>query len=183
MPNEREAIDQLKQGNISGLAALVEIYQVQAVRTAYLITGSRAHAEDIVQSAFLTAYKCIDQFDSERRFGPWFLRSVVNAALNAITRRKQSISLEDDVTANPLDLLPGLDDVVERNEMRDQISQALMRLAPEQRAAIIMRYYLDLSEDEMAGQMICAPGTVKWRLHAAREKLRIWLRPLVDGRS
>jgi RNA polymerase sigma-70 factor (ECF subfamily) len=182
VPNEQEAIIRLKQGDISGLALLVELYQVQAVRTAYLITGSRAHAEDIVQSAFLTAYKCIEQFDSERRFGPWFLRSVVNAALKAVTRQKELVPLDDDGAAGMLDLLPGPDDVVEHDEMREQIKQALMKLAAKQRAAIVMRYYLDLSEEEMAEEMACVPGTVKWRLHAARERLRIWLKPLAGGR-
>jgi RNA polymerase sigma factor (sigma-70 family) len=54
--------------------------------------------------------------------------------------------------------------------------QALTKLAPKQRAAIVMRYYLDMGEQEMAEQLSVAPGTVKWRLHQARQRLRHLLR-------
>src|SRR5438046_5099592 len=80
---EREAIDKLRRGDISGLETLVRQHYVQAVRVAYLITQDTALAEDIVQSAFLRVYERIDQFDVGRPFAPWFLRSVVNDALMA----------------------------------------------------------------------------------------------------
>jgi RNA polymerase sigma-70 factor (ECF subfamily) len=58
---------------------------------------------------------------------------------------------------------------------------AVQALPPDQRAAIVLRYYLDLSEAEMAERLDCPPGTVKWRLHAARQRLRTllptWLQP------
>ena len=91
---EAEAIAQLKQGDVGGLEALVRGHQVQAVRTAYLITRDRALAEDIVQAAFVRAYQRIEQFDTRRPFGPWFLRSVVNDAIKAASRRERWVSLE-----------------------------------------------------------------------------------------
>lgn len=69
-------------------------YQLQAARTAYLITRDHALAEGLVQSAFLRAFERIGQFDPQQRFGPWFLRSVVNAALQAVTRCERHISLD-----------------------------------------------------------------------------------------
>lgn len=182
---EHEAIAQLKRGDIGGLEALVRKYQVQAVRTAYLITRDRALAEDIVQAAFLRAYERIGQFDARRPFGPWFLRSVVNDAVKAATRRERQVSLE----ANPegeetslAELLadpgPGPDDLVEAAELRQTVWAALGKLPPTQRAAIVLRYYLGLSEAEMADELACPPGTVKWRLHAARKHLQTLLRPL-----
>lgn len=187
---EQEAIARLKRGDISGLEALVRKYQVQAVRTAYLITRDRALAEDIVQAAFLRAYERISQFDAGRPFGPWFLRSVVNDAVKAATRRERQVSLEagsEGQEAPLADLLadpsPGPDDLMEAAELRQTVWAALGRLPPAQRAAIVLRYYLDLSEAEMADELACPPGTVKWRLYAARKRLRTLLRPLWSAAS
>jgi RNA polymerase sigma-70 factor (ECF subfamily) len=182
---EQEAIAWLKRGDIGGLEALVHKYQVQAVRTAYLITRDRALAEDIVQAAFLRAYERIGQFDAGRSFGPWFLRSVVNDAVKAAACRERQVSLEAspegegvslaDLLADPS---PGPDDLVEAAELRQIVWAALGKLPPAQRAAIVQRYYLGMSEAEMADELACPPGTVKWRLHAARKRLRTLLRPL-----
>jgi RNA polymerase sigma-70 factor (ECF subfamily) len=187
---EREAIARLKRGDIGGLEALVHKYQVRAVRTAYLITRDRALAEDIVQAAFLRAYERIGQFDTGRPFGPWFLRSVVNDAIKATARRERQVSLEASPEGEGTSLAnlladpgPGPDDLVEAAELRQTVWAALGRLPPAQRAAIVLRYYLGLSEAEMADELACPPGTVKWRLHAARKRLRTLLRPLWSAAS
>src|SRR6478672_10701509 len=91
--DERTAIAQLKRGEIRGLDALMLIYQVRAVRAAYVITHDLPLAEDIVQSAFIRAYERIEQFDETRPFGPWFLRSVVNSAATAAGQRGRFVSL------------------------------------------------------------------------------------------
>jgi RNA polymerase sigma-70 factor (ECF subfamily) len=181
---EAEAIARLKQGDVGGLEALVRGHQVQAVRTAYLITRDRALAEDIVQAAFVRAYERIGQFDLERPFGPWFLRIVVNDAIKAASRRERWIPLEAGVGAEAVlaDLLadpnPGPAELAEVVDTRRAVWEALGRLPPTQRAAIVLRYYLGLSGAEMAEELACPPGTVKWRLHAARSRLRVLLRPL-----
>jgi RNA polymerase sigma-70 factor (ECF subfamily) len=182
---EQEAIARLKRGDIGGLEALVRQYQVQAVRAAYLITRDRALAEDIVQAAFLRVYERIGQFNAGRPFGPWFLRSVVNDAVKAVTRRERLVSLEASAEGDETSLLnlladpnPGPADLVEAAETRQAVWTALGKLPPAQRAMIVQRYYLGMSEAEMAGELRCPPGTVKWRLHAARKRLRRLLRPL-----
>jgi RNA polymerase sigma-70 factor (ECF subfamily) len=181
---EAEAIARLKKGDVGGLEALVRGHQVQAVRTAYLITRDRALAEDIVQAAFVRAYERIGQFDLERPFGPWFLRIVVNDAIKAASRRERWIPLEAGVGAEAVlaDLLadpnPGPAELAEVVDTRRAVWEALGRLPPTQRAAIVLRYYLGLSGAEMAEELACPPGTVKWRLHAARSRLRVLLRPL-----
>jgi len=182
---EDKAIARLKRGEVGGLEALVRKYQVQAVRAVYLVTRDRPLAEDIVQAAFLRAYERIGQFDAKRPFGPWFLRSVVNDAVKAAARRERQVSLEASAggeEASLADLLvdpnPGPADLAEAAETRQAVWDALGKLPPAQRAAIVLRYYLGLSEAEMANQMACPRGTVKWRLYAARKRLRRLLRPL-----
>jgi RNA polymerase sigma-70 factor (ECF subfamily) len=184
---EAEAIARLKQGDISGLETLVSRFQVQAVRTAFLITRDRALAEDVVQAAFVKAYKRIEQYDPGRPFGPWFLRSVVNDAIKAASRRERWVSLEANDRAEIIvaDLLadpnPGPADLAEAADTRQAVWRALGELPPPQRAAIVLRYYLGLGETEMAEQLSCPPGTVKWRLYMARKRLRTLLRPLWLG--
>lgn len=182
--DEAEAIAQLKAGNIAALRTLIEMYQVQAVQAAVLITQDRAVAEDIVQNAFLRTYERIEQFNTSQPFRPWFLRMVINDALKAAARQKRHISIDNQGDATYQKLVERLEvtanepeDVVQRNEVREAIREALTKLSPQQRAVIILRYYLGLSELEMSGELNCAPGTVKWHLNAARERLRSLLLP------
>lgn len=184
---EQEAIARLKQGDIRGLEVLVRKYQLQATRVAYLITRDRALAEEIVQSAFLRAYERIGQFDSRRPFGPWFLRSVLNEAIKCAGRSRQLVSLDDgededgeqmSLSESLPDPAPGPEELAEEAEVRQVVWEALGKLPPKQRAVIVMRYYLGLSEAEMGEYLGCPSGTVKWRLHAARKRLQKLLHPL-----
>lgn len=179
----KSAIACLKRGEIAGLAVLVQRYQLRAIRAAFLITQDRAAAEDVVQAAFLRIYERIDQFDTRRPFGPWFMRVVVNAAVQTAQRGLRQVSLDAPIAAagdlTYADVLPALahdpDGEAEAAELRQQVWEALGRLTPDQRAAIVMRYYLDLTESEMAARLETPPGTIKWRLHAARKRLRAFL--------
>src|SRR5204862_3115407 len=85
--DERTAISQMQRGDIRGLDALMLAYQVRAIRAAHLVTHDLPLAEDIVQSAFIRAFERIGQYDDSRPFGPWFLRSVINSATTAVSRR------------------------------------------------------------------------------------------------
>jgi RNA polymerase sigma-70 factor (ECF subfamily) len=178
---EQKAIARLKKGDIGGLEVLVTRYQVQAVRAAYLITRDRALAEDVVQAAFLRVYERIGQFDARRPFAPWFLRSVVNDAVKMAVRREREVQLEDDESGSGEgwpDPAPDPLSLIAAAETREAVWAALSGLPPAQRAAIVLRYYLDLGESDMAEHLAAPTGTVKWRLHAARQRLRVLLWPL-----
>lgn len=182
MDRERESVERLRRGDIGGLAALVETHQVRAVRTAYLIVRDRALAEDLVQSAFIRAYERIGQFDAERPFGPWFLRSVANDAIKAVQRGRRTLSLDSleadgdaptgaafvDPTAGPAALL-------EHAEDADAVWSQLARLPAAQRAALVLRYLGGLTDTEIATEVGAPPATVRWRLHAGRRRLRAWI--------
>jgi RNA polymerase sigma-70 factor (ECF subfamily) len=180
--DESEAIRRLKGGDMDGLETLVRLHQLRAVRAAYLIVGERALAEDVAQDAFLRAASRIGQFDAGRPFGPWFYRIVVNLAQRAAARASRQTTLDGQAEGDKLtlaevlaDAAPGPEALAEQAEQRARLWQALGRLAPTQRAAVVQRYYLGLSEAEMAAGGHLAPGTVKWRLHSARQRLREWL--------
>jgi len=177
--DELEAIRRLKAGDIGGLEILVALYQVRAVRTAFLITREAAQAEDAVQEAFLQIYRSIRHFDENRSFAAWFMRSVVNAALKIAQKSALHAPARFDSDEAWLEGLPAegepVEGQVENGDFQRQLWESMQNLSPRQRLAIVQRYYLDMSEKEIASELKAAPGTVKWLLHAARKNLRALL--------
>lgn len=174
--DEKSAIQALKRGDIGGLEFLVTCHQVRALRTAYLITRDPHLAQDVVQDVFLQVHRSIARFDARREFAPWFMRSVVNASLKAVQRTTGGVPVEAEEDEAWLEnWLAGQESVeaqVETAESHDRIWEAMQKLSPRQRAVIVQRYFLEMSEKEMAAELGAAPGTVKWLLNAARERLR-----------
>jgi RNA polymerase sigma-70 factor (ECF subfamily) len=176
---ERRAIERLKRGDVGGLEVLVRRHQIRAVQAAYLILRDRALAEDVAQDAFVRAYEGIGRFEAGRPFGPWFMKVVVNDAVKTAARRERTLPFgEDDASARwLLDPEAGPQELAEEAEARRRVWNALEKLPPAQRAVVVQRYYLGMSEAEMAQGEGTPPGTIGWRLHAARKALSRMLRP------
>ena len=175
---EKLAIARLKQGGLDGMEALVKRHQVRAVSAAFLIVRDPKLAEDIVQEAFLRMAEKINQFNESRPFEPWFLRSVINASIKAVRRQKRFIPLDthDEETSNVADWLmdpsPRPEPMVETQETRQMVWNALGKLTAEQRAVIVMRHFLEMSEAEMTEELERPLTTIRWRLKTARSQLR-----------
>jgi RNA polymerase sigma-70 factor (ECF subfamily) len=133
-------------------------------------------AEDVVQDTFIRIFQRIRQFDENRPFEPYFMRCVVNAALNAVQKKAKGTQDDAGVNMDELEALlvqaASVEEQVEFAQLKGEILAALDKLSSRQRAAVIQRYYLGMSEKEMAGSLEAAPGTVKWLLIAARSRLR-----------
>ncbi len=169
---DHEAVAALKRGDISALDALVRRYQTKAARAAYLITHDTGLAEDVMQSAFVQMVDRIHQFDSARCFEPWFMRIVVNMALKSVGRRANQLPLDLEAVDWLPDPQPGPAASVETADLERAVWEALQALTPEQRAVIVLRYYLGYTEQEMSEELGSPVGTIRWRLHAARKMLR-----------
>jgi RNA polymerase sigma-70 factor, ECF subfamily len=176
---EKLAIARLKLGDLDGMEALVKRHQFRAVSAAYLIVGDPKLAEDIVQEAFLRAAEKIDQFDESRPFGPWFLRSVINASTKAIRKQKRFFPLDEgreEEISKVADWLIDPDShpeqILETQETRQRVWKALGELTLEQRSVIVMRHFLDMSETEMTEELDRPLTTIRWRLKTARNQLR-----------
>src|SRR5258708_35543193 len=174
---EAEAIACLQRGDLNGLELLMCKYQVKATRTAYLIPRDGAVAEDVVQSAFVQAFEHIHQFQIGRPFEPWFLRCVINQALKNVKNRRRQIQLPDDETAAQFLTLVQELDPAESIEAKTAIHSALDKLSADQRAVIILHYYLELDENEIAHDLACPPGTRKAHLQYARRRFNELIRP------
>ena len=169
------AVRRLKDGDIGGLECLIARHQGKALRTAFLITHDESIAEDIVQDTFVRFYHHVENFDETRPFEPYFMRSVVNVALNTLEREKRNgHSFEDDTSAVEalLEQASSVEEQVEFNTLKWQIGEAISKLAPRQRAVVVQRYYLEMSEKEMSETLGSPTGTVKWLLSSARQRLR-----------
>jgi RNA polymerase sigma-70 factor (ECF subfamily) len=177
------AISRLKQADFQALETLVHRYQVPAVQAAYLIARDRALAEDIVQNAFVKAAERIHQFDEHRLFAPWFYRIVVNDAVKLAQKQKRTVSLDEQLDERVTQTAAWLRDpslppeqLLEQAEMRAVLLDAMQTLLPEQRAVIVMRYFLEMSEADMAARMDRPLSTIKWWLREARKRLRSRMR-------
>ena len=169
------AIRRIKRGDIGGLECLIARHQAKALRTAFLITHDEHMAEEVVHDVFVRFYQRAGTFDEARPFEPYFMRSVVNAALNSIERENKSRSFPDvDLCEleNLLEQAASVEEQVEFNALKGKIPEALAQLPPRQRAVIVQRYFLEMSEKEMSQALDSPPGTVKWLLNTARARLR-----------
>jgi len=176
---DRIAISRLKQGDLSAVEPLVKRYQVQAVHAAYAIVRDKPLADDVAQTAFIKVMERIHQFDEERPFGPWFFRIVVNDAVKAAKKQNRTVSLDEQLDQPTAQLVEWLihpelkpEQLVEQREAREAILNAMGQLTPEQRAVIVMCYFLEMSEADMSAKMDRPLSTVKWWLRDARKRLR-----------
>ena len=175
--DEKQAIQILIKHEPAGLVWLVDHYQVKALRTAFLIIGERQQAEDVVQEVCIDLPDLIRSFDPERPFAPWFMRVVVNRSLRSCLHQQRWVRLPDRDETDAwletlIDPIPGPEEKLQQSEQAALLWDHLRALNSEQRAAIVMRYYLQMSEQEMAEITSVPAGTIKWRLSAARGQLR-----------
>lgn len=158
---------------------LVASYQGIAHRTAYLLTGSPADAEDAAQEAFVKAYYALPRFRPGAPFRPWLLKIVANEAISRrrVAGRTERLNLRLTEVRPSGDAVPSPEAATLREEERKQLLEAVGRLGERDRLVIACRYWLELSEAETAEVLGCARGTVKSRLSRALRRLAAELPP------
>lgn len=172
--DDAELVERAQRGEITAYEELVRRYQGLAHRTAFLVTGGSADAEDAAQSAFIKAYYALARFDPRRPFRPWLLRIVTNEAKNRRRwmARHPELELEAPSAEARQAAQPSPEDQAEAAERREALLRAVNGLRAGDRLVIAYRYFLELSEVEMAEALGVAPGTVKSRLSRALDRLR-----------
>ena len=173
--DESLAVERARGGDHGAYGELVTRYQALAGRTAYVITGSAADADDVVQEAFVKAYYALGRFRAGAPFRPWLLRIVANEARNrrvATGRRPTTVGLDavGDRASGETALLP--EDAALAADLRRGLVEAIAQLREDDRLVLAYRYFLDLSESEMSDLLGIARGTVKSRLSRALDRLR-----------
>lgn len=153
----------------AGLEELEALYRSRFERFATVacaITGSQATARDAVQDAFASAVRRRNQFRSDGSLEAWLWRAVVNEARSQQRRRRSRERLEDRVAR--------LEETSEATNVRpaSEIAAYVAALPERQRLVVFLRYYADLTHDQIAGTIGVRPGTVAATLNAAHAKLR-----------
>jgi RNA polymerase sigma factor (sigma-70 family) len=170
--SEAEALRAVRNGDASAFGTLVQSHQEAAFRAAYLILHDAQAAEDIAQDGFVRAFRQLHRFREEDPFRPWLLRIVTNLALNETRRRKRGLALLERFGRLAPRTVPGPESVtVSTQEARD-VWQAINRLPLDDRLILYLRYFLELSEADMARVIERPAGTVKSRLHRAGRRLK-----------
>lgn len=192
--DDTDAIVRCQRSDFEGLAVLIRRHEASALRLAYLLTGDRFLAEDIVQDSFLQAYHALPRFQTGRPFLPWFQQIVTNTTRMRLRslRRRREVSLsqiageeEGDGRKEPLasplsasarDAAANPAARAERMEDRAAIGQALAALTEKQREAVALRYYFAYSDQEIAEILGCPVNTARHRvydgLHALERVIR-----------
>ena len=169
-PGEETLVERARRGDPGAFEALVVSYQSLAFRTALVIAGDPADAEEAAQDAFVKAHRALGRFRTGQPFRPWLLTIVANEARNRRrTRgRRAALALR---AADPG--APGEDPEAAAlaSERRERLLTAVERLRDDDREVLACRYFLELSEEETAAALGIARGTVKSRTHRALERL------------
>ena len=171
-PGEETLVERARRGDPSAFEALVLAYQSLAFRTAFVIAGDAADAEEAAQDAFVKAHRALGRFRSEAPFRPWLLTIVANEARNRRRARGRRTALTLRAAAEPGP--PGGDpeESALATERRERLLAAVERLRDDDRDVLACRYFLDLSEEETAAALGIARGTVKSRSHRALARLQ-----------
>jgi RNA polymerase sigma-70 factor (ECF subfamily) len=166
--DERQLIDQAREGSHQAFRQLVECHMKQAYNLAYGFVGNHEEAEDIAQEAFVRIHRSIHSFRGEASFGTWLHRIVVNLSLNQRRREQKMTGLQhaDHVASPPAHTAH------EERESNLHLERAIHELPTLQRAVVILRHLEGLSTRQVSGILGCSEGTVKTHLFRAMKKLK-----------
>ncbi|MBN8618092.1 MAG: sigma-70 family RNA polymerase sigma factor [Anaerolineae bacterium] len=170
---DAQLIERVRENDLNALGILFDRYYNQVYRSAVVITQDTAAAEDIAQECFLKIHRYANRIDTSLPLIPWLYRVTVNLSYTWITRQKRrSISLEVvvDRLISPNWLAP--EQIAEHSETQQQVRAAIHSLNLNQRVVVALHYLSGLNLEEIAEILNCPVGTVKSRLHYARENLR-----------
>jgi RNA polymerase sigma factor (sigma-70 family) len=172
--SESGLVERARHGDIRAYEDLVRRYQDVAFRLAYTILGSAQEAEDATQEGFVRAYHALARFRRGAPLRPWLLTIVANVARTrrATAARHPTLTLQAAVTHPSVDSAQSPEVVALIAEQRRELLDAVNALRDDDQRVIAYRYFLDLSETEMAEILGCARGTVKSRLSRALSRLR-----------
>ncbi len=176
-------MERARRGHAAAYEELVQRYTEMAFRTAYLLVGSAAEAEEAAQDGFVKAHRALGSFRPGSPFRPWLLRIVGNEARNRrrAAARRAALELRAAEHSDPRSSAPSPEAAVEAAQERRALLSALGALDDGQRQAVSCRYLLQLSVAETATALGIPEGTVKSRLARALPRLRELLEPARSG--
>lgn len=162
-----EAVELCRRGQREGFRLLYELHANAVYSLALRYSGNEAAARDIAQEVFLKLFARIREFRGEARFESWLFRLVVNACMDERRRTRRLVALEE----VEMRAVESPARAAQQAALSAAVQEAVLRLKPHLRMAILLRHMQGLSYDEMATAMGCGKGTVASRLNRAHQEL------------
>ena len=175
---DAEIIDGVRAGNTRAYALLVDRHKDRALTLAHRLVGDHMEAEELVQDAFVKAFRNLGQFRGDARFGTWFYRILYNLCMTQLRRRSglpQMLDISDDAALDALSVdseTPGVDESLETYDIVRFLSVEVEALPPQYRSAVTLFYVQDMTYEEIADIMNVPLGTVKTCLFRGRNLLK-----------
>jgi RNA polymerase sigma-70 factor (ECF subfamily) len=173
---DEAAIAAVQGGDTEAFRRLVERHSPAVFRLAFRMTGNEQDAEDVVQEAFLRAYRQIHRYESRASFATWIYRIAANYSLDLIRARKPTDS--DELALGALrESSPGPDRLFVSAKVQETVDQALETLTQQERTAFVLRHFEGQSIEEISGALGIGSNAAKHSIFRAVQKLRKALTP------
>ncbi len=170
--SDTEILQRARQKDDGAFAELVEKYQSPVYNLCFRMLGSEVEAEDAAQETFWRAYQALNRYDPNRSFITWLLSIAAHLCIDQQRKRKVPvIEMDEYEDFDIADHSPQPESVLIRNQEEERIAGGLAQLGDLDRAAIILRYWQGLSEEEIATTLSLTVSAVKSRLHRSRLQL------------
>lgn len=170
-------IQRAQEGDEAAFAELTRASAGRVMACATKMLGP-SEAEDAAQESFLRAWRALDRFDGRAAFSTWLHRICVNVCLNRIRKRKsqRQVALSDESHLEPAadswDLTVDPVRTLERSELQTRLRDAIGKLSPSLRAAVALVLIEGVTHADAAESLGVTEGTISWRIHEARKRLR-----------
>jgi RNA polymerase sigma-70 factor (ECF subfamily) len=173
--NEQVWLEQARQGDKQAFGKLIEAYQTPVFNLAYRMLHNSREAEEAAQEAFIRAYTRLDSYDPSKKFSTWILSITSNYCIDLLRKRRAVLlSIDEPLPPHPALMTDGQhrpENQVMINEQQELVQSLLDELPEDYRQTVVLRYWYDLSYDEIAEMMNTSVGAIKSRLFRARRQL------------
>ena len=175
MNEEQVWLDEARQGDKAAFGKLVEAYQTPVYNLAYRMLNNAGEAEEAAQEAFIRAYTRLDSYDPAHKFSTWMLSITSNYCIDIIRKRRVLLlSIDEPLPPHPAlmsDNSKGPEAQVVMNQQQEMVQALLSELPEDYRETVVLRYWYDLSYEEIAEMMDTTVSAIKSRLFRARRLL------------
>jgi len=174
--DEQTWVEQARSGDKEAFAKLVKVYQTPVYNLTYRMLGNPAEAEEAAQETFLRVYTRLDRYNPAYKFSSWVLSIASHHCIDRLRKRRIIwLSIDKPLPAQFAPALssskPGPESSAIRSETQVQVRMLLDILQPDYRAAVVLRYWYDMSYEEIANTMETTASAIKSRLFRARKML------------
>lgn len=187
--NDAIIVERVQNGDVAAFDILVRKYRERLYGIIYNLTSNREDAADLTQEAFIKAFSSINRFKGKSAFFTWLYRIGVNTALSHLKRNRfrRFFSLEhiqdEGSNAQVLETLAAKHKSEKGallSELQEKLNEAMQKLSPKHRTVVVLFEIEGLSHQEIADIVGCSVGTVRSRLHYAKQQLQADLKHFID---